>query len=151
MASNKTPNLNLPQYSGTDLFNLEEVNESYKKIDNSYKEINDNYNKAIQEGSTGNLEVIDARGGHTKLKERLDSIDSSLETNVQQLTDKINEVATTGTTIETVQSKVEEMAEQGLIQAYTIADNTVTRKKLEDTVGEKLDAIVKKSDAVDTI
>ena len=83
MASNKTPNLNLPQYSGTDLFNLEEINESYKKIDNSYKEINDNYNKAIQEstisGSIDNLEVIDARGGHTKLKDRLDSIDSSLE------------------------------------------------------------------------
>ena len=83
MASNKTPNLNLPQYSGTDLFNLEEINESYKKIDDSYKEINDNYNKAIQEstisGSIDNLELVDARGGHTKLKYRLDSIDSSLE------------------------------------------------------------------------
>lgn len=90
MASNKTPNLNLPQYSGTDLFNLEEVNESYKKIDNSYKEINDNYNKAIQEGSTGNLEVIDARGGHTKLKERLDSIDSSLETNKKHTEGYVN-------------------------------------------------------------
>ena len=79
MASNKTPNLNLPQYSGTDLFNLEEVNESYKKIDNSYKEINDNYNKAIQEGSTGNLEVIDARGGYNNLGQKIKSIDSSLE------------------------------------------------------------------------
>ena len=39
MASNKTPNLNLPQYSGTDLFNLEEVNESYRKIDTAYSEI----------------------------------------------------------------------------------------------------------------
>ena len=79
MASNKTPNLNLPQYSGTDLFNLEEINESYKKIDNSYKEINDNYNKAIQEGSTGNLEVIDARGGYDNLGQKIKSIDSSLE------------------------------------------------------------------------
>lgn len=84
MASNKTPNLNLPQYSGTDLFNLEEVNESYKKIDNSYKEINDNYNKAIQEGSTGNLEVIDARDGYDNLGQKIKSIDSSLETKAKK-------------------------------------------------------------------
>ena len=75
MASNKTPNLKLPQYSGTDLFNLEEINDSYKIIDELYGTV-------VSGGaydSEARLEIFDARGGHTKLKERLDSIDSSLE------------------------------------------------------------------------
>lgn len=54
---------------------------------------------------------------------------SQLDTKTTELDNKINEVATTGTTIEAVQSKVGEMAEQGLIQAYTLGDNTVEPKK----------------------
>lgn len=57
------------------------------------------------------------------------TVEESLDNNVQQLNNKINEVATTGTTIEIVQNKVEEMAEQGLIQAYTLGDKTVEPKK----------------------
>ena len=41
MSSNKTPNLNLPQYKGTDKFDLKEINDSYSIIDNAYKEVID--------------------------------------------------------------------------------------------------------------
>ena len=57
------------------------------------------------------------------------NLSSQLDSNVQQLNNKIDEVATTGTTTEVVQTKVEEMAEQGLIQAYTLGDRTVSVNK----------------------
>ena len=61
---------------------------------------------------------------------KIKDISSQLDTKTKQLDDKINEVAKTGTTIETVQNKVEEMAEKGLIQAYTIGDGTIEYNKL---------------------
>lgn len=63
------------------------------------------------------------------IKEEVSNLSSQLDTKTTELDNKINEVATTGTTTEAVQSKVEEMAEQGLIQAYTLGDNTVEPKK----------------------
>lgn len=42
---------------------------------------------------------------------------------------KINELATAGTTLETIQTKVQNMAQQGLIQAYTLGDNTIEPRK----------------------
>ena len=76
------------------------------------------------------VDAIDASLDNKAEKKDVEKISSQLEQNVQQLTNKINEVATTGTTTETVQNKVEEMAQQGLIQAYTLANGTVTDKKI---------------------
>lgn len=66
------------------------------------------------------------------------TVESQLEQNKNELTEKINEVAKTGTTTEVVQNKVEQMAQQGLIQAYTLGDGTVTAKKTTfvDTVAD---------------
>ena len=63
-------------------------------------------------------------------QEEINSISEQLETKTKQLDDKINEVAKTGTTIESVQNKVQDMAEKGLIQAYTIGDGTIEYNKL---------------------
>lgn len=41
MSSNKTPNLNLPQYEGHDKFDLKEINNAYSSIDRAYKEMVD--------------------------------------------------------------------------------------------------------------
>ena len=41
MSSNKTPNLNLPQYEGHDKFDLKEINNAYSSIDRAYKEVID--------------------------------------------------------------------------------------------------------------
>ena len=57
-------------------------------------------------------------------------LNSQLDTKTTELDNKINEVATTGTTTEAVQNKVEDMAEKGLIQAYTIGDGTIEYNKL---------------------
>ena len=58
---------------------------------------------------------------------------NNLDNNVNSLNEKINEVAGTGTTTEIVQSKVEDMAEKGLIQAYTLGNGTVSYLKIDDT------------------
>lgn len=79
-----------------------------------------------------------------KYTERLNTVSSQIkdiENNVDEqfnyIDNKIDEVATTGTTIEVVKNKVEEMAEQGLIQAYTLGDNSIPLKKLENITVNK--------------
>lgn len=59
----------------------------------------------------------------------VDEIKQNSQEKINELNTKINEMASTGTTIETVQNKVQEMAEQGLIQAYTLGDNTIDARK----------------------
>lgn len=63
-------------------------------------------------------------------KKDVEELSSQLDTSTQQLKGQINEIAEAGTTMEAVQSKVSEMAEHGLIQAYTLADRTVEPKKI---------------------
>lgn len=94
-------------------------------------------------------EIAAARDGEANLLTKVKKIDEQLDTNVQQLNNKINEVATTGTTTEAVQNKVEEMAEQGLIQAYTLGDRTVTERKTVFFDVAKSANIFNKNDCVD--
>lgn len=63
-------------------------------------------------------------------KAEVEKLSSQLDKSTQQLKGQINEIAEAGTTMEAVQSKVSEMAEHGLIQAYTLADGTVEPKKI---------------------
>ena len=57
---------------------------------------------------------------------KIKNIISKLDSNVRNLNNKINEVATTGTTMETVQNKVSEMAQNGLINFNTVSPNMTT-------------------------
>ena len=83
---------------------------------------------------------------------KIKDIISKLDTNTKQLNDKINEVAKTGTTIEVVQNKVEEMAEKGLIQAYTIGDGTIEHNKLSsDLINSIYDTSLISNTKVDLI
>lgn len=61
---------------------------------------------------------------------------TSIQKDVNNLNSQIAEVATTGTTMEAVQTKVQEMAEAGQIQAYTIADKSIdgSAKIADETV-----------------
>ena len=76
MSSKKTPNLNLPQYKGTDKFDLKEINDSYSIIDNAYKEVIDIKDEIPNTNATA--EVINARGGKETLGKRLDEFGSQL-------------------------------------------------------------------------
>ena len=77
MSSNKTPNLNLPQYKGTDKFDLKEINDSYSIIDNAYKEVIDIKDEITKTNATA--EVINARGGKKTLGDRLDEFSSKFD------------------------------------------------------------------------
>lgn len=90
----------------------------------------DNYKNSVKAMELNKADKATVEEKFISVEEKIKNNSEQLETNVQQLTDKINEVATTGTTTETVQNKVEEMAQQGLIQAYTLANGTVTDKKI---------------------
>ena len=82
----------------------------------------------------------------------IEDLNSQLDTKTTELDNKINEVATTGTTTEAVQSKVEDMAEKGLIQAYTIGDGTIEYNKLSsDLVNSIYDTSVISDTKVDLI
>nr|WP_302661375.1 GDSL-type esterase/lipase family protein [uncultured Clostridium sp.] len=97
------------------------IEELKKQIGNAQIDPEVLKNKIEETINNGDLDVVS--------KEELQEINSQLDNKTTELDNKINEVATTGTTTEAVQSKVEEMAEQGLIQAYTLGDNTVEPKK----------------------
>ena len=77
MSSNKTPNLNLPQYEGHDKFDLKEINNAYSSIDRAYKEVIDIKDEIPNTNATA--EVINARGGKETLGKRLDEFGSQLD------------------------------------------------------------------------
>ena len=81
------------------------------------------------------IELIDKikqkNGGTFKLVDSEDVAygDSSVEEEIKNVSKKIQEVASTGTTTEVVQEKVKEMAEQGLIQSYAVGKRTIGENK----------------------
>ena len=87
---NITKNLKLPQYTGEDIFDLQDINKAYDSIDKAYGELDDTYRRLSNikdEITTTNAtaEVIDARGGKETLGKRLDEFCSQLETIVYLL------------------------------------------------------------------
>ena len=64
-----------------------------------------------------------------KVDTEVAKVNAQLFNDKQELSNKIEEVASTGTTTEVVQSKVQEMAQKGLIQAYTLGDRTEEAEK----------------------
>lgn len=78
MSSNKTRNLNLPQYEGHDKFDLKEINNAYSSIDRAYKEIIDFKNEILKTNATA--EVISARNDKETLSDRLNEFDERLNT-----------------------------------------------------------------------
>lgn len=81
------------------------------------------------------IELIDKikqkNGGTFKLVDSEDVAygDSSVEEEIKNVSKKIQEVASKGTTTEVVQEKVQEMAEQGLIQSYAVGRRTIGENK----------------------
>lgn len=68
-----------------------------------------------------------------KMDEHIDEFLDNIKQKQTELSSQIAEIASTGTTMEVVQNKVQEMAEAGEIQAYTIADKSINaNEKIED-------------------
>lgn len=71
-----------------------------------------------------------------KVKDKTDAI----EKDIKEVSSQIDEIATTGTTVETVQNTVKELAEAGEIQAYTIADKSIdaSNKIIDGSITQEL-------------
>ena len=85
-----TQNLKLPQYTGEDIFDLQDINKAYDSIDKAYgdldgarKEVVNIKNEISKTNATA--EVISARGGKETLGKRLDEFGSQLDTKAKQV------------------------------------------------------------------
>ncbi|WP_294131756.1 GDSL-type esterase/lipase family protein [uncultured Clostridium sp.] len=107
-------------------------NDNFKKgINEQYEDIATEFDKVIANVTNGNesatnSEIVQARGKEVNLNARLDNFDEQLDTKAKQLDKKIDEVAQTGTTIEIVQNKVSEMAQNGSITFNTVTPEMTT-------------------------
>ena len=80
-----TKNLKLPQYTGEDIFDLQDINKAYDSIDKAYvdldgalKEVVNIKNEITKTNATA--DVINARGGKETLGKRLEEFGSQLDT-----------------------------------------------------------------------
>ena len=87
-----------------------------KKIDDKY-----NSNKNLIDEI-----IVDNKNNFLEINNKITVVRERMDTNVCELNNKINEVATTGTTMETVENKVSEMAQNGLINFNTVTPNMTT-------------------------
>ena len=106
-----TKNLKLPQYTGEDIFDLQDINKAYESIDKAYgdldgarKEVDNIKNEIPKTNATA--EVISARGGKETLGKRLDEFGSQLETKTSKEETKNIQVKLTND-IETINSQLD--------------------------------------------
>ena len=80
-----TKNLKLPQYTGEDIFDLQDINKAYDSIDKAYGTLDDARKEVVNikneiPKTNATAEVISARGGKETLGKRLDEFGSQLDT-----------------------------------------------------------------------
>ena len=117
----------------------EHLTEEIVKILDKYLvdgKFNINIEEKVNEFLENNQEIKDIDAKLTTNTNNIKNITSQLDTNVKQLIDKINEVATTGTTTEVLQTTTETYIQKklndGTIANLTIEDNTITSEKYKD-------------------
>ena len=122
-----TKNLKLPQYTGEDIFDLQDINKAYDSIDKAYGDLDDARKEVVNikneiPKTNATAEVISARGGKETLGKRLDEFGSQLDTktskeetkNIQvKLTDDIK---TINSQLDTIDSKMAELKIEDLIK-----------------------------------
>lgn len=107
-----------------------------------YDAIKQCYDDASIEHDNANMEVKLARGSHDTLNERFTSVEENIKTtneqleqNRNELIEKINEVATTGTTTEvlqvTTETYIQEKLTDGTIANLTIKKDSITDDKVK--------------------
>ena len=87
---NVTNNLKLPQYTGEDIFDLQDINKAYDSIDKAYGSLDDARKEVVNikneiPKTNATAEVINARGGKETLGKRLDEFGSQLDTKAEQI------------------------------------------------------------------
>lgn len=84
-----TQNLKLPQYTGEDIFDLQDINKAYDSIDKAYGDLDDARKEVVNikdeiPKTNATAEVISARGGKETLGKRLDEFGSQLDNKVNK-------------------------------------------------------------------
>ena len=81
----QTPNYNLPQFDDEDLFNKEDFNDAFSKIDTAVSDLQETFNTTASDGALTTQEVINARKGKPALVEKIDEIDNNIVNIDEQL------------------------------------------------------------------
>lgn len=58
------------------------------------EQLREDYDNQVINAGNSNAEIVDARGGQTKLKDRLDNFDEQLDKNITDINKKINNIST---------------------------------------------------------
>ncbi|WP_294174326.1 GDSL-type esterase/lipase family protein [uncultured Clostridium sp.] len=109
----------------------------------------------VSSGGTKKLKVKDITKGVEKkaadLEVKTKELGSQLDNKAKQLEKKINEVATTGTTIETVQNKITEMAQDGSITFNTVTPQMTTFATVSANLFDKDDIEIEKGKFINAL
>lgn len=119
-----------------------------KKADDNAKETNTNLNSTIDiaNKTMENINTwVETHSDIVDLDNRVDAVSTQLEQNKNELTNKINEVATKGTTTEVLESTTEAYI-QNKIDDGTIAKLTLDYDELDITILDLLDNSLIKAD-----
>lgn len=81
----RTPNYSLPQFEGNDLFNKEDYNDAFLKIDKAIGDLQDTVNAS--DDLTITKEIIDARGTKATLKDNIDAIEFKATSNENKISE----------------------------------------------------------------
>ena len=122
---NVTNNLKLPQYTGEDIFDLQDINKAYDSIDKAYGDLDDTYRRLanIKDEITkinATAEVIDARGNKETLGKRLDDFGSQLDTKANEI---YIEEFSGNTDTEKINNAIKSISDKGTIRLKNKAYN----------------------------
>ena len=126
---NVTNNLNLPQYTEDDIFDLQDINRAYDSIDKAYKEVIDIKDEISKANATA--EVINARGGKETLGKRLDEFDSQFDTITKN---KYDDVIISGNELSMKANGVVKKTIQLPIAGGTVEGHTHSNKSILDNI-----------------
>ena len=133
---NVTNNLKLPQYTGEDIFDLQDINKAYDSIDKAYGTLDDARKEVVNikneiPKTNATAEVINARGGKETLGKRLDEFGSQMDTKASK--NEIFTMANMGQDIkEAMTGGSVAVVGKNSVLNENIANNQITLEKLKN-------------------
>lgn len=160
----QTPNYNLPQFSGTDFFNKEILNDAFSKIDNGISELQETINFANGDSIPIIHEVIEARKGKESLPIKIAEMDkkssdidldlAEAKRNIITLSDKAKsidaEILTLSDKDVSTDTEILKINENIDMINNTKFQEIVNARKGKATLLEKIDSIDTGIDAINT-
>ena len=152
--------LKLPQYTGEDIFDLQDINKAYDSIDKAFGDVVNIKDEIPKTNATA--EVINARGNKETLGKRLDEFGLQLDTktskeetknvqtkltndietinvklnnDIETINSQLDTIANKGTTVEVLErvtkEEIDRQISDGTIANLTIEDNSISEEKIK--------------------